>query len=122
MVRKLRWQSPLGRQTIQKIIKKVVPAWTEGLRPVQEDFTSAILDGDDVLCCTATGDGKSAAFSAPILVLNEYNANTALYSAGFRTRLNPVGIVVTPTKGLAANIVRRAVSSVGSMLRRWLGS
>ncbi|KAJ6584403.1 P-loop containing nucleoside triphosphate hydrolase protein [Mycena capillaripes] len=64
-----------------------------------------MLDGDDVLCCTATGDGKSAAFSVPILVLKEYNANPSIYPPGLPTRPNPVGIVVTPTKGLANNIV-----------------
>ncbi|KAJ7633588.1 P-loop containing nucleoside triphosphate hydrolase protein, partial [Mycena polygramma] len=72
---------------------------------MQEDMNCAILDGEDLLCCSATGDGKSAAFSVPILVLTEYNAHPALYPAGLRTRLNPVGIVITPTKGLASNIV-----------------
>ncbi|KAJ7245376.1 P-loop containing nucleoside triphosphate hydrolase protein [Mycena haematopus] len=105
MTRVLRWQDPLGRDTINKIVKKLIPAWQNGLRPVQEDLVAAMLDGDDVLCCTATGDGKSAAFSVPILVLNEYNAHRDLYPAGLPTRSDPVGMVVTPTKGLAANIV-----------------
>ncbi|KAJ6457139.1 P-loop containing nucleoside triphosphate hydrolase protein [Mycena vitilis] len=109
MAHKLRWQSRIGRDTLQKIVKKVIPAWKEGLRPVQEDMNSAMLDGVDVLCCTATGDGKSAAFSVPILALNEYNANPALYPAGLPTRKHPFGLVITPTKGLAANIVREIV-------------
>ncbi|KAJ7127744.1 P-loop containing nucleoside triphosphate hydrolase protein, partial [Mycena epipterygia] len=109
MARKLPWQAQIGRKTIQDIVKKVLPAWTDRLRPVQEDLASAILDGEDVLCCAATGDGKSAAFSVPILVLNEYNKNPALYPAGLPTRLNPVGMVVTPTKGLATNIVRQVL-------------
>ncbi|KAJ6548111.1 hypothetical protein DFH09DRAFT_1504583 [Mycena vulgaris] len=104
MVRRLRWQSPVGRETIQEIIKKVVPIWKDGLRPVQEDLTSAIMVGDDLLFCTATGGGKSAAFSASILILNEYNAHPTLHPAGLPTHVNPVGIVVNPTKGLAANI------------------
>ncbi|KAJ7613790.1 hypothetical protein B0H17DRAFT_905996, partial [Mycena rosella] len=61
MAPKLRWQSTTGRDTLQKIVKKVIPAWKDGFRPVQEDLTSAMLDSDDVLCCTATGDGKSSA-------------------------------------------------------------
>ncbi|KAJ7752951.1 P-loop containing nucleoside triphosphate hydrolase protein [Mycena metata] len=105
MVPNPRWQDPIGRQTIQTIVKKLIPNWTTGLRPIQEDLVSPILDSEDVLCCTATGDGKSAAFSIPILVLNEYNANRQLYPSGLRTRQNPVGLVVTPTKGLASNIV-----------------
>ncbi|KAJ6578365.1 hypothetical protein B0H19DRAFT_882876, partial [Mycena capillaripes] len=57
------------------------------------------------LCCTATGDGKSTAFLVPILVLDEYNSNRSIYPSGLPTRTDPVGIVVTPTKGLANNIV-----------------
>ncbi|KAF8198225.1 hypothetical protein K438DRAFT_1584225 [Mycena galopus ATCC 62051] len=105
MAPRLRWKDDLGQQTIRTIVTKVIPEWKDGLRPVQMDLVSAILDGDDVLCCTATGDGKSAAFSVPILVLKEYNANPILYLAGLRTRVDPVGVVVTPTKGLASNIV-----------------
>ncbi|KAJ6524932.1 P-loop containing nucleoside triphosphate hydrolase protein [Mycena capillaripes] len=94
MPRVFRWQDPLGRETANKIAKKVVPKWKDGLRPVQKDVVCAMLDGEDVLCCTATGDGKSGAFPNP-----------HLYPAGLPTRVYPVGIVVTPTKGLAANIV-----------------
>ena len=105
MVRRLRWQDPGGRNVLKTIVKKVIPEWKDGLRPVQEDLVTLILDGEDVLCCTATGDGKSAAFSVPILALNEYNNNPHLYAPNLRTRVEPVGIVVTPTKGLANNIV-----------------
>jgi superfamily II DNA/RNA helicase len=106
MAPRIRWKDEIGCKTVATIVKKMIPGWTKGLRPVQEDLVTAILDGDDVLCCTATGDGKSAVFSVPILVLREYNANPALYPPGLRTRLNPVGVVVTPTKGLTNNIVR----------------
>ncbi|KAJ6449998.1 P-loop containing nucleoside triphosphate hydrolase protein [Mycena sanguinolenta] len=104
MTTRLLWKDDLGRETINRIVKKVIPGWTDGLRPVQMDLVVAILDGDDVLCCTATGDGKSAAFSVPLLVLQEYNAHPELYPRGLRTRVGAVGIVVTPTKGLANNI------------------
>ncbi|KAJ6470974.1 hypothetical protein C8R45DRAFT_1165679 [Mycena sanguinolenta] len=49
---------------------------------------SAILDSEDVPCCTATGDDKSAAFTVPILVLNEYNTHKDLYPVDFPTRSN----------------------------------
>ncbi|KAK6985233.1 P-loop containing nucleoside triphosphate hydrolase protein [Favolaschia claudopus] len=99
------WKDELGRETINSIVKKVIPAWTQGLRPFQLDLVAPLLNGDDILCCTATGDGKSAAFSVPLLVLNEYNSNPHLYPRGLDTRIGPMGIVVTPTKGLANNIV-----------------
>ncbi|KAJ7305390.1 hypothetical protein DFH08DRAFT_825086 [Mycena albidolilacea] len=50
------WQS-MSRMRLED---PVIPGWTKGLRPVQEDLASANLDGEDVLCCTATGGGKSA--------------------------------------------------------------
>ena len=86
-------------------MKKLIPNWTNGLHAVQLELVSAILDGKDLLCCTATGDGKSAAFSILTLVLLEYNKHPDVYLAGLRTRQRPIGVVVTPTKGLADNIV-----------------
>jgi superfamily II DNA helicase RecQ len=105
MARGPHWQDPVGLTTINTIVKKLVPKWTNGLHAVQLELVSAILDGQDVLCCTATGDGKSAAFSVPSLVLQEYNKHPEVYPAGLPTRTRPVGVVITPTKGLADNIV-----------------
>ncbi|KAJ7125422.1 P-loop containing nucleoside triphosphate hydrolase protein, partial [Mycena epipterygia] len=64
-----------------------------------------VLDGEDVLCCMATGGGKSAMFAVPIIVLREMARNPELYP-DLPVRALPIGIVITPTKGLAANIVR----------------
>jgi superfamily II DNA/RNA helicase len=68
-----RWQDPVGLETINTIVKKLIPTWTNGLHEVQLELVSAMLDKEDVLCCTATGDGKLAAFSVPSIVLLEYN-------------------------------------------------
>ncbi|KAJ7643163.1 hypothetical protein DFH06DRAFT_957987, partial [Mycena polygramma] len=56
------------------------------------------------LCCMSTGGGKSAIFAVPIVVLRELARHPHLYPDLPRRAL-PQGIVVTPTKGLAANIV-----------------
>ena len=89
------------------IVKTLIPTcqWNDGLHPVQLELVSTILDGQDILCCTATGDGKSAAFAIPCLILIEYNAHPEAYPAGLPTRKRPIGVVITPTKGLANNIV-----------------
>ncbi|KAF8160000.1 P-loop containing nucleoside triphosphate hydrolase protein [Crassisporium funariophilum] len=100
-----RWQDQVGLKTIQAIVKQIVPTWTNGLHAVQLELVSGILNGRDILCCTATGDGKSAAFAIPCLVLLEYNKNPETYHRGLPTRAKPIGIVITPTKGLANNIV-----------------
>lgn len=101
----VRWRDPLGRDTLKKIVKKLIPDWANGLHAFQEDLICTILDGADIFCCTATGDGKSSAFSVPILAVLEYNQHPELYPAGLRTCMNPIGVVITPTKGLANNIV-----------------
>ncbi|KAG5641087.1 hypothetical protein DXG03_006044, partial [Asterophora parasitica] len=100
----LRWQSQVGRDTIQQIVNLRVSEWTRGLRDWQLDVVSGILDGEDVLVSTATGDGKSAIFATPLLVLLEMK-RAAGYYPRLPCREPPMGIVITPTKGLAANIV-----------------
>jgi len=100
-----RWQDPEGQATIKKIVKVNVPAWKDGLHLWQLELVSRILDGESVLCNTATGDGKSAVFGVPLVVLLEMALNPTVYP-DLPYRAKPVGIVVTPTKGLAANIVR----------------
>ncbi|KAK6974154.1 P-loop containing nucleoside triphosphate hydrolase protein [Favolaschia claudopus] len=99
-----RWTGTPGRQTLQTIVKKLIPQWANGLYSYQEDVVLRVLDGQDVLCCLNTGGGKSAMFAVPLIVLREMTRNPHLYPR-LRTRARPVGIVITPTKGLAANIV-----------------
>ncbi|KAF9536159.1 hypothetical protein CPC08DRAFT_717864 [Agrocybe pediades] len=105
MPEKRRWQDVEGLETVQTIVRKCLPQWDTGLRPVQLELVSAIPDGDDVLCCAATGDGKSCAFSVPPIILREYNEHPGLYVAGLPTRKRPIAVVITPTKGLAENLV-----------------
>jgi superfamily II DNA helicase RecQ len=57
------------------------------------------------ICCMATGSGKSAMFAVSIIILLEMARNPHLYP-DLPVRALPVGLVVTPTKGLAGNIVR----------------
>ena len=91
---------------INTIVRKFILNWTNGLHAIQLELVYAILDGKDLLCCTATGDGKSAPFSIPTLVLLEYNKHLDAYVAGLPTRRRLIGVVVTLTKGLVDNIVR----------------
>ncbi|KAF8176409.1 P-loop containing nucleoside triphosphate hydrolase protein [Mycena galopus ATCC 62051] len=99
-----RWSDPIGAQTITTIVKKLVPQWKDGLYPAQLNLIVRILDGEDLFCIMATGGGKSALFAVPIVVLKELASHPELYP-NLPARALPVGIVVTPTKGLAANIV-----------------
>ncbi|KAF8193978.1 P-loop containing nucleoside triphosphate hydrolase protein [Mycena galopus ATCC 62051] len=104
MARRYRWKDPQGVATVKKIVKKLVPQWKDGLYPTQLNLVVRILDGEDIFCALATGGGKSALFAVPILVLKEMALHPEIYPA-LPVRALPVGIVIAPTKGLAANIV-----------------
>jgi superfamily II DNA/RNA helicase len=105
-----KWTDKDGLHTIQTIVRRCTP-WTDGLTTAQLQLVSLILEGNDVLYVNATGSGKSCAFSIPIIVWNEYNTNPELYPRGLKTFAKPVGLVITPTKGLAYNLVRETSSS-----------
>jgi superfamily II DNA helicase RecQ len=100
-----RWSSEGGKLIIQSIVRSATP-WKDGLRPQQLEIVSLVLDGIDFLYIDATGSGKSCAFSIPIVILNEYNKSPETYGMGYRTKEKPVGLVITPTKGLGYNLVR----------------
>ncbi|KAJ7923691.1 hypothetical protein B0H13DRAFT_2400983 [Mycena leptocephala] len=104
MTPKFRWSDPQGDRTLTKIVKEQIPQWKNGLYPSQHNLVRRILDGQNILCCMATGGGKSALFAVPIIVLREMARNRHLYP-DLPSRALPQGIVVTPTKGLASNIV-----------------
>ncbi|KAJ7725477.1 P-loop containing nucleoside triphosphate hydrolase protein [Mycena metata] len=104
MAPQFRWQSPKGHQTVSTVVKKRIPQWSNGLYPAQTQLIVRILDGEDIVCCMATGGGKSTLFAVPIIVLLELAQNPDLYP-DLPSRALPIGIVITPTKGLAANIV-----------------
>ena len=110
-----RWQDPIGRATIQKIIKTKIPDWKDGLHNWQLDVVCRVLDLGDVLCTTATGDGKSALFGAPMVVLLEMAKNPFMYP-DLPYRKTPLCVVITPRKGLAANIVSEGHLRMGCNL------
>ena len=74
------------------------------------------LDGEDTVYCMATGGGKSAAFSLPILIHQELARNPSLYSHHLKllqgAKVKPVGVVVMPMKGLAGSMVHSQRLSV----------
>ncbi len=99
------WKTPQGSEALKRAVARRIPQWKDGLRDHQQEFIPYILDGDNLLVCTATGDGKSAYFTAPILAHIDVRDDPDSY-AGFKAKKKPVGVVITPTIGLASNIVR----------------
>ncbi|KAJ7635905.1 hypothetical protein B0H17DRAFT_961326, partial [Mycena rosella] len=99
-----KWQTPEGHAIIRKIVEEKIPEWIGGLHDWQVIVVAWILDGEDVLCVTATRDGKSAIFSY-LCGPDDLARNPTAYR-GYACLKKPVGIVIAPTKGLATNIVR----------------
>ncbi|KAF5349397.1 hypothetical protein D9758_015511 [Tetrapyrgos nigripes] len=102
-----KWTDTEGLNTLKQIISRRVPQWPNGLRDFQLENIPRVLDGENLLVFTATGDGKSSFYDVPVLVHMELAANPQLY-APFPIRETPVAIVVTPTKGLANSIILEA--------------
>ncbi|KAJ4488715.1 hypothetical protein C8J55DRAFT_422760 [Lentinula edodes] len=82
-----------------------MPQLPTGLYNYQTKIVLWVLDRQDLLWITATGDGKSMAYTVPILVHQELSQNPDRYPA-FRACKFPVGVVVTPTKGLSQSITK----------------
>ncbi|KAL0061594.1 hypothetical protein AAF712_011563 [Marasmius tenuissimus] len=105
MTQRLKWTDEEGKSAISLVVSRCIPQWPHGLREYQEKYIPAIMNGDNLLVITATGDGKSAFFCVPIVVHNEISRHPDLYPALPRKE-HAMGVIVTPTKGLAASIVR----------------
>ncbi|KAJ8074036.1 hypothetical protein PM082_012327 [Marasmius tenuissimus] len=115
MAPRLHWNKPQGLLLLDQIVSRAISSWSGGLRPFQATAIARILDGEDVLCCTATGGGKSALFMVPILAhLALRNGEIVNGREAWNIREKPVGIVVTPTKGLAGDLVCYAIILTGS--------
>ena len=99
------WQDPEGQATIKQIVKVKIPTWKYGLHLWQLELIAHILNGENILLNTAIGDGKSAVFGVPLVVLLEMALNPTLYHDLLYCAM-PIGTMVTPTKRLTTNIVR----------------
>ncbi|KAE9401679.1 hypothetical protein BT96DRAFT_937720 [Gymnopus androsaceus JB14] len=103
-----------GVKIVNSIVTRLVPKWINGLRKLQLICIPKILNLEDVFAIDAMGGGKSALFGIPILLHLEISQNADSYPLfNVPIRLDPIGVVVTPTKGLANNIVKRLKEDLG---------
>ena len=73
--------------------------------PIQIQAIPAVLSGRDLLACAQTGTGKTAAFVLPILQHLGRSPRPANFGGG-----GIRGLVLTPTRELAAQIAERATA------------
>ncbi|KAL0057301.1 hypothetical protein AAF712_016063 [Marasmius tenuissimus] len=101
---RLKWTDPDALSAITLAVSRCIPQWPNGLRDYQREYIPAVLNGDNLAVFAATGEGKSAFFCVPIAIHNELSKSSELYP-DLPWKEYARGIVVTPTKGLAASIV-----------------
>lgn len=81
-----KWQSPVGLKKLEDLVSPSLPFIP---KPWQLECSARLLDGQDVLCLSATGDGKSALMYIPTLA-----------------RPGTITLVVSPTNYLESDMVR----------------
>lgn len=90
-----RWTSPQGLEKLANIIAPSLPfvptLW-------QLECSARLLDGQDVFCLSATGDGKSALMYIPALA-----------------RPGSIALVVSPTNYLESDMVRDLYSDISNI-------
>jgi len=94
-------------QLIEPILKALINEGYSVPTPIQEKAIPVLLKGEDVLGCAATGTGKTAAFSIPVIqklhIESEYPAEKNLNKA--KSNRKPIkALVLTPTRELASQI------------------
>ncbi|ESK87946.1 hypothetical protein Moror_10882 [Moniliophthora roreri MCA 2997] len=106
MVLRIKFQLPEELKTLNTIVKKLISQWNNGLKPFQYQSISKILNLNNLLCITATSDGKLALLAVPLLIYKEISWNCASFPKfGVDIKSKPVGLIITPTKGLVNNII-----------------
>ena len=89
-----------------ELVRAVFDAGYSTPTPVQERAIPVALDGGDLIACAQTGTGKTAAFLLPTL---------HCLAAGRPSR-HPRGLILTPTRELAAQVGGMA-AAYGAQLR-----
>ena len=77
--------------------------------PVQKHAIPIILEGRDLMTCSQTGSGKTAAFLLPLLDLVNKEISYPLYKNQM-FKMNPFVIILSPTRELANQIYQEALT------------
>ncbi|KAK7074990.1 putative ATP-dependent RNA helicase ddx4 [Halocaridina rubra] len=82
--------------------------------PIQKYAVPILVDGRDIMACAQTGSGKTVAYLLPIL---DYILRKNCDSHAYETTVQPVALILAPTRELAVQIFYEAKKLVrGSIL------
>ncbi|KAF3921681.1 hypothetical protein ABW21_db0201926 [Orbilia brochopaga] len=78
--------------------------------PIQRACCPAILKGRDIIACSQTGSGKTAAFLAPIIskLMGKIKQLAGRKYRGFGAKAEPLVLIVAPTRELVTQIFLEA--------------
>ncbi|XP_071440595.1 ATP-dependent RNA helicase vasa isoform X2 [Hetaerina americana] len=87
--------------------------------PVQKNAVPIIMAGRDLMACAQTGSGKTAAFLLPIIhnILEDPTGQSS-GDDGYRASVNPLAVIVSPTRELSIQIFNEARKFAHSSLIR----
>ncbi|MHC1778678.1 MAG: DEAD/DEAH box helicase [Bacteroidales bacterium] len=94
-------------QLIEPILKALINEGYSVPTPIQEKAIPVLLNGEDVLGCAATGTGKTAAFSIPVLQklqIESENPSERNFNKSKSNRKPIKALILTPTRELASQI------------------
>ncbi|KAF9062273.1 hypothetical protein BDP27DRAFT_1233864 [Rhodocollybia butyracea] len=93
-----RWISQEGTDTLNHVVSARIPQWELGLWDFQREWIPLVLDCQNLVAFTATGDGKSVLFLVPILIHLKLSTNPLQYTQ-VPVQHQAVAMVITPTRG-----------------------
>ncbi|PBK83327.1 hypothetical protein ARMGADRAFT_945114, partial [Armillaria gallica] len=93
-----------GSDAVKLIVSQHITQWNKGLHDFQQEYIPYIFNNDNLLICMAMGDEKSSFVTVSILIYLRVHSNLNSYK-GFEAKKLLVRIIMTPTIGLAENIV-----------------
>ena len=108
-----KYDSIQGRQLCKKILAKYV---TYDPHDYILDGVCPVIDGFNLLATTPTGSGKTGFFTLLMLVVREIAADKTLAIGNEVFPIDPVMIVVCPTKALEEDIVGLVITNDGMLL------
>lgn len=106
------WTSPLGLSTLKSLVPEVV-SWPS-LKDFQLDILAHVMNGENCLGITATGDGKTASYHLPLQMIDRLMQKGC--PEGLKLHHRParraIGVVVSPLLGLEVSLVRLLIRRI----------
>jgi ATP-dependent RNA helicase DDX31/DBP7 len=108
---------PTLTKALQESFNITVPTPIQG-----EAIPSLLQNSGDVVMQAQTGSGKTLAYALPLLnlILNTYNPNSSTDTSSYREEIGTVGLVIVPTRELAAQTQASLTKVLSRVRPHWI--